>query len=202
MTGGMSTQMKRDANVPRRVPSFIVATGQRSRVVVAVAMLAILVVAMGLQTRVGPPIDGLWVLLFDFAGIGMLGWAVASIRCPGCGCRVVWHAMATESFRSWGDVFEWVACPECGLCPGGDAPAAAAPIAAALEAVAAGEMSALTAMSHWPAIRDRLFDEAWHALSHFENDVDIRRRDEAYDHYQRDCLRALASRVRDRFGVD
>jgi hypothetical protein len=57
-------------------------------------------------------------------------------------------------------------------------------------------------MSRWTEIRDRLLDEAWHELSHFENDVDIRRRDEAYDRYQRDCLRELAWRIRDRFGVD
>jgi hypothetical protein len=83
----------------------------------------------------------------------------------------------------------------------GDAGAAAARIATALEAVAAGEMSALTAMSHWPEIRDRLLDAAWHELSHFENDADIRERDADYNHYQRDCLREFASRIRDQFGL-
>lgn len=60
--------------------------------------------------------------------------------------------------------------------PTGEAEAAAAArIAFALEAVAAGDLSASSAMSQWPEIQDGLLEAAWHELSHFENDADIRR---------------------------
>ena len=86
--------------------------------------------------------------------------------------------------------------------PTGEAEAAAAArIAFALEAVAAGDLSASSAMSQWPEIQDGLLEAAWHDLSHFENDADIRRGDAACDRYQRDCLREFAWRIRDRFGV-
>jgi hypothetical protein len=189
--------MKRDADAPRHVPSFITATGQGRRVVA----LAVVVVAMAVRWLVELPIDGLWAPLFDVFGLCALFWVVASIRCPRCACRVVWHAMSTESFRSWGEVFSWATCPVCGLCPGGNAAGAAASVAAALDAVASGDESASNAMSQWPAMRDRLLDAAWHELSHFENDADTRRRDDAYDRYQRDSLRELAWQIRDRFGV-
>ena len=42
----------------------------------------------------------------------------ASVRCPSCGLKLVWHAMSTESARAW---LSWLldakSCPKCGYRP-------------------------------------------------------------------------------------
>jgi hypothetical protein len=70
-----------------------------------------------------------------------------------------------------------------------------------LEMVADGQMPATSALAKWPDIdreTDRLIATAWHDLSHFATDDDIRRRDGAYDRYQRDLLKERARRIREK----
>jgi len=65
-------------------------------------------------------------------------------------------------------------------------------VVALLEMVADGRMSANSALDEWPDIdreQDRLIAAAWHHLSHFASDDDIRARDETYGDYQRNLLR-------------
>jgi hypothetical protein len=78
----------------------------------------------------------------------------------------------------------------------------AADVAALLDAVADGAMSASQALARWPAVSDRLLKIARHEVTHVENDVDIRDRDPEYARYQRDSLRERAWQVRQRFGIE
>jgi hypothetical protein len=71
-----------------------------------------------------------------------------------------------------------------------------------LEMVADGRIPAAAALEKWPDIdreTDRLIAAAWHDLSHFAADEDIRRRDTAYDLYQRNLLKEKATRVREKY---
>jgi hypothetical protein len=71
-----------------------------------------------------------------------------------------------------------------------------------LELVADGQIPAASALEKWPDIdreTDSLIAAAWHDLSHFAADDDIRRRDKAYDLYQRKLLKEMASRIREKY---
>ena len=71
-----------------------------------------------------------------------------------------------------------------------------------LEMVANEQISAASALAKWPDIdreTDSLIAGAWHDLSHFATDEDIRRRDNAYDLYQRNLLREKATRIREKY---
>jgi hypothetical protein len=70
-----------------------------------------------------------------------------------------------------------------------------------LDMVADGQMPPASALEKWPHINqetDSLIAAAWHDLSHFAADGDIRRRDPDYDVYQRDLLREKAIRIREK----
>ena len=60
-----------------------------------------------------------------------------------------------------------------------------------LENVLAGDMSADDALIAWPSVEDEL-DEvligAWHELTHYAADADIRAKDQEYAEYQRNRL--------------
>lgn len=71
-----------------------------------------------------------------------------------------------------------------------------------LEMVADGRIPAASALEKWPDIdreTDDLIASAWHELSHFVTDEDIRRRDNDYDLYQRSLLKEKASRIRQKY---
>jgi hypothetical protein len=71
-----------------------------------------------------------------------------------------------------------------------------------LELVADGQIPAASALEKWHGIgreRDSLIAAAWHDLSHFAADDDIRRRDDAYHLYQRKLLQEKASRIREKY---
>ena len=66
-------------------------------------------------------------------------------------------------------------------------------LAALIERVLDGQLSASDAIAAAEALpgvaeRDRVFDDAWHALTHFQADEDIRARDSDYAAYQRGDL--------------
>jgi len=51
-------------------------------------------------------------------GLGAMFAAWASVRCPNCGLKLVWHAMSTKSANDW---LRWLldaeSCPKCGYHP-------------------------------------------------------------------------------------
>ena len=67
-----------------------------------------------------------------------------------------------------------------------------------LENVLAGDMSADDALIAWPSVEDEL-DEvligAWHELTHYAADADIRAKDLEYAEYQRNRLEAYAHKL-------
>lgn len=74
-------------------------------------------------------------------------------------------------------------------------------LAVLIERVLDGELSAsdaLAAASNLPDTeeRDRVFDDAWHALTHFSADDDIRARDSDYAAYQRSGLTNWVQQLR------
>jgi hypothetical protein len=83
-----------------------------------------------------------------------------------------------------------------------DSVSVAADVAALLDAVADGAISASQALARWPTVSDRRLKIARHEVTHVENDIDIRERDPDYARYQRDSLRELAWQVRQRFGIE
>ena len=75
-------------------------------------------------------------------------------------------------------------------------------IVSLLEGVANDEISTEEALRKWPNIdeeEDKLLTAAWHDLSHFQADSDIRARDEAYATYQRNLLTERAREIRERY---
>jgi Lon protease-like protein len=72
-----------------------------------------------------------------------------------------------------------------------------------LRAVARGELDGARALEQWPdkAEENTLFAAAWHNLSHFVNDEDIRKKDEAYQEYQAETLLRNADEIDARYGV-
>lgn len=69
-----------------------------------------------------------------------------------------------------------------------------------LERVANGDTEAADVLKLWPEVDtgDHLLAAAWHDLSHFAADADIREKDIQYDEYQRTLLRSRASAIRGR----
>ena len=75
-------------------------------------------------------------------------------------------------------------------------------IATLLERVAALEIDADEALLGWSDVdkeSDPLLAIAWHQLSHFAADRDIRQRDSAYARRQQTDLRRIAQSIRDRY---
>lgn len=72
-----------------------------------------------------------------------------------------------------------------------------------LEQVATGGMDPGRALSEWPDFpeRDRLLDAAWHHLSHFATDADIREKDGRYAEYQKQLLRKRIEDISRTFGL-
>lgn len=74
-------------------------------------------------------------------------------------------------------------------------------LAVLIERVLDAELSASDALAAADALpdiaeRDRVFDDAWHALVHFQADEDIRARDSDYAAYQRSDLADWVQRLR------
>lgn len=71
-----------------------------------------------------------------------------------------------------------------------------------LEGAAAGSIGASQALASWPDPddeKDETIKSAWHELSHYATDEDIRSRDPEYERFMRENLAALAKRVRQLF---
>lgn len=66
-----------------------------------------------------------------------------------------------------------------------------------LRLVLAGEMDALRALDEWPQShhREDTLDGAWHDLSHFAADGDIRSKDARYAQYQTELLRSRIAEI-------
>lgn len=67
-----------------------------------------------------------------------------------------------------------------------------------LEKVLAGDMSADDALIEWSDIDDEsneIMIGAWHELTHYAADADIRAKDTEYAEYQREQLKTYASRL-------
>src|SRR5690242_20594981 len=74
-------------------------------------------------------------------------------------------------------------------------------LAELLESVVAGQISAGEALAEtasWPSVlwQERLFDHAWHVLSHYQQDADIRESDASYAKGSRSGLLRYAKRLR------
>lgn len=74
-------------------------------------------------------------------------------------------------------------------------------VATLLEQVADGSVSATEALARteeWKDVswRERAFEDAYHALRHFDADTDIRKKDLAYASSQVVGLRSLAAKLR------
>lgn len=74
-------------------------------------------------------------------------------------------------------------------------------MAALLEGVSTAELSSSEALATAstlgdPPVSDALFDDAWHALVHFDHDEDIRASDADYAATQQEGLRRWAERLR------
>lgn len=70
-----------------------------------------------------------------------------------------------------------------------------------LEGVANGVLDPNIALQRWPSVEeetDNLIKTAWHDLSHFCTDEDIRKKDWEYDQYQRGLLREKLEKIRER----
>ena len=68
-----------------------------------------------------------------------------------------------------------------------------------LEAVITHEMTPDAALSAWPEMNgevDRELAAAWHDLSLYATDADIREKDREYEHYQLSVLRKHAQGIR------
>lgn len=73
-----------------------------------------------------------------------------------------------------------------------------------LELVATKKKEPASALSEWPDIdaeKDKTIAGAWHELSHYENDLDIRQRDPEYDEILCTQLLEAARRIREKFGI-
>lgn len=73
-----------------------------------------------------------------------------------------------------------------------------------LEQLTRGELEAGEALSRWPdfATRNAILDRAWHDLSHFAEDADIRQRDRRYADYQIVLLKERIAEIKHEFGLD
>ena len=74
-----------------------------------------------------------------------------------------------------------------------------------LENVAADKMLAKNAIGSWPdnidEEKDKLIANAWHSLSHFMVDDDIREKDKTYSEYQRKELLEFAEKIRKKYQI-
>ena len=73
-----------------------------------------------------------------------------------------------------------------------------------LESVASKQMDPAKAIKEWPDIdseKDKLIASAWHDLSHYENDIDIRTKDSEFDSKMREGLRNKASKIRFKYHI-
>lgn len=98
---------------------WLVQTGQRWKIVVgllAAPSLWLAIVVATLQGYLGAS-DAQWLSFFlgglTFFVLGFV-WAVASVRCPACGARLLWLAMREQRAENW---WVWLhtlqACPVC-----------------------------------------------------------------------------------------
>ncbi|HMO51211.1 MAG TPA: hypothetical protein PKE26_13860 [Kiritimatiellia bacterium] len=72
-----------------------------------------------------------------------------------------------------------------------------------LESVARNVLDATTALEQWPDIDsevDDLVASAWHDVSHYATDKDIRIKDPSYAAYQAKSLLDRAQKIRDKYG--
>ena len=75
-------------------------------------------------------------------------------------------------------------------------------VIALLEGVSDGLVNADQALREWPSIdseKDDLIKSAWHDLSHFATDKDIRTKEKEYDSRQRELLRNTAKEIRKKY---
>ena len=79
----------------------------------------------------------------------------------------------------------------------------AAIAATLLDRVARGELDPAVALREWPQSdeRDALLESAWHDLSHFATDADVRAKDSRYAAYQISVLQKRAQQIRDQHSV-
>jgi hypothetical protein len=76
--------------------------------------------------------------------------------------------------------------------------------ASLLELVASGQMNPTSALNEWPDIDsepDDLISASWHDLSHYENDVDIRKRDSRFEAKMREGLKNQAAKIRKKYNL-
>jgi hypothetical protein len=73
-------------------------------------------------------------------------------------------------------------------------------LASLLEAVANGSLEPEAALAEWgdpgPERNDRTLSGAWHVLSHYADDGDIRLADEGYARHAQEVLRRQATKIR------
>jgi hypothetical protein len=73
-----------------------------------------------------------------------------------------------------------------------------------VEQAASGEIDASQALASWPCSVDECDDlvaTAWHELSHFDTDADIRAREPEYAELGKRTLRDLARKLRQQYAL-
>ena len=73
-----------------------------------------------------------------------------------------------------------------------------------LKLVVAGEIDAARALDEWPQSggRENTLDVAWHDLSHFAADGDIRSKDERYTRYQTELLKSRIAEIERAYSLE
>jgi hypothetical protein len=77
-------------------------------------------------------------------------------------------------------------------------------IIALLEGVLRGAIPANDALQRWPNIDTETDDavaQAWHDLSHYASDADIRQRDHEYVEYQRALLKSHIDKLKKNYSI-